>query len=146
MLNAPQLLLEMSAAVRDDAMFDPGRLAESLRLDLSLATVTMTKTGTFAIAGAKKKDDGNIVGVISVLKPARVLYLIPDSKSERFVASQFTGIGSNAKRVESKYASGFTLLLSINGATCGVTMSGEEGRISSLSCEAPMADSPQRRL
>lgn len=138
MLDAPQRLLAMSAAVRDGAMSDPGRLAESLRLDLSLATVTMTKAGTFAIAGARTKDDGNIVGVISVLEPTRILYVIPDSKSEPFVASQFQEIGSGAKRLESKYASGFTLSLSIDGVTCGVTVSREDGMISSRSCEAPV--------
>ena len=139
MLNIPQLLLEMSGAVRDDAISDPGRLADSLQLDLSSATVTMTKVGTFAIVGARKKEDSSVIGVISVLKPARVLYLIFASRAEPFVAAQFSGIGSDAKRVESKYASGFTLLLSVNGVTCGVTVSSEDGTIGSLSCETPVA-------
>jgi hypothetical protein len=137
MFNILQLLLSMSGAVCDENMYDPMRLADLLGLDLSSATVTTTRGGTLAIDGARTRIDGALVGVVGVVEPSKVLYLILISRTVPFVASQFETIASDAKRVDSKYGAGFTVLASVNGAACSITVSGEDGRITSLSCEAP---------
>jgi hypothetical protein len=138
MIDLNQILAGMAAAIQSSDFPNASEMAASLGLDLSTATVTVTRSGAIAIIGARFPALPTAeVEVAGAARPRKTLDLA-FFNSAIPVGPYVEAAARGEQRIErSKHGEGLAILFTVDGFDCGMTASGRDGVVETLFCAAP---------
>jgi hypothetical protein len=136
MIDIHQLFYGLTKVIDQADFPNAAAIAIALDMDLSIASVMKTDSGTVAIHEARL-DSGADVGIISGLAPRRSIWLMLLNPAVSCPGYEEESFGSNQRIEISKFNDGAAILFEQDGWICGLTVSLPGRTVRCLFCEEP---------
>jgi hypothetical protein len=137
MIDFRQLFAELVQVVRSADFPDADTIMQCLNLDTSTARISKTKKGVLTINDTHLRKGDLDVYVIGSLSPLRALNLLFTKSQITYRSIDGEVFGADQRIERSKRSEGFAILFQDDELCCGLTVSGPDGVIESVFCEAP---------